>query len=403
MNLIFEGLKRQKESISHNTQGIDTSVIEATCPEVLNKDNDVQVNCQTDPIEQQREKYRHLFGKSINSSTKKTVIFTEEQPSTDSKQAKAPKSASPLSEDQESFHSVRLKKLKKQIWQPKVIQSEQSASLKHSTLSFVGQTISVFESIIFAPFRFLRFLCGAPLSNLHFYSDSIVSFLKKSAEFIGHSFVIFAHGCTKAIYFIGSSIFKIQPLFASVWEKISTSICSFCQIFCDVVSIIKNKIKENCVSIINVYRNAWGKLLSIRIPINWIQNATSLLIRGVAIAMSCYVVFLASDAFFSSDNQSGQITLDQATPRRKLKHFFRDPLVLQQKKISSTLLSMHVDSVQRDDNGEGQIVIDDQTYGLGTQIMEHPRIWLEKVGRRSLYFSDKYGQMYKRSIKKMLE
>ncbi|MDR1435411.1 MAG: hypothetical protein LBI77_03335, partial [Puniceicoccales bacterium] len=90
-------------------------------------------------------------------------------------------------------------------------------------------------------------------------------------------------------------------------------------------------------------------------------------------------------------------------PERGLKHLFRDPLVLQRGKIQSALLSFHVDRIQRRGDGSGNVVVGGKIFAMGALLNEHPKIRLEKVGKRSLYFSDKYGQQYKRSIENLLE
>jgi hypothetical protein len=86
-----------------------------------------------------------------------------------------------------------------------------------------------------------------------------------------------------------------------------------------------------------------------------------------------------------------------------LKHISRDPLVIKQEKVRDALLAFHIDTIQRYNNGKGQIITDNKTFGIGALLSEHPKIYLEKVGKNSLYFSDKYGQQYKRSIGNMLE
>jgi hypothetical protein len=134
------------------------------------------------------------------------------------------------------------------------------------------------------------------------------------------------------------------------------------------------------------------------------------MLKSCAIAASCCFVIMLMKNFFFTDPQEniskateGTIALaEDNTPKRKFKHFFRDPLVLKQEKVKNTLLSMHVDTLQRNEN-QGNITIDNKTYNLGSLMSEHPRIWLDKIGKNSLYFSDKYGQQYKRALADMLE
>lgn len=160
-----------------------------------------------------------------------------------------------------------------------------------------------------------------------------------------------------------------------------------------------------------VSHSALDKLLSFYVPNTWIPNVTAFALRSCAIALSCcFAVMLAKHlinphAITTAENRSKNtvILAKNAEPKRKLKHLFRDPLVVQQKKVSNALLAMRVDTIQRSEKGKGSIIINDQTYGLGTQLTEHPSVWLEKIGKNSLYFSDKYGQLYKRAIQDLLE
>ncbi|MDR0740201.1 MAG: hypothetical protein LBF34_00625 [Puniceicoccales bacterium] len=163
--------------------------------------------------------------------------------------------------------------------------------------------------------------------------------------------------------------------------------------------------------IFQCYRTALDKILSIYLPTSWIQNATIFLLKGSAIAISCCFAVVAikngirsSTSQGTGDSASNLIALkENTTPQRKLKHFFKDPLVIKQEKVRDTLLAFHIDTVQRHGNGKGQIITDNKIFGIGSLLSEHPKIYLEKIGKNSLYFADKYGQQYKRSIGNMLE
>lgn len=156
-------------------------------------------------------------------------------------------------------------------------------------------------------------------------------------------------------------------------------------------------VSECCKSLIN-------KVLVAYLPSRWLPNATAVIFRGCAVALSCCLVLLCTRmSLWHVATPETLASHKTATPHRKLRHFFRDPLALQQTKIGNALLAMQVDAVQRDSEGDGKIIIEDKHYGIGAQLMEHPSLWLEKVGKNSLYFSDKFGQLYKRAIQDMME
>jgi hypothetical protein len=112
---------------------------------------------------------------------------------------------------------------------------------------------------------------------------------------------------------------------------------------------------------------------------------------------------LAKSEDNQSKNQKVYVANNAIIPRRKAKHLFRNPIEIKQRTVSSTILGLKADSVQRTTNGEGTIQIGDKLYSVGAIVNDHPRLKLAKITTNNVKFLDKYGQIYKRKIEDLLE
>jgi hypothetical protein len=99
-----------------------------------------------------------------------------------------------------------------------------------------------------------------------------------------------------------------------------------------------------------------------------------------------------TDIATQQNENMGHSRLIRIEPKRKLKHFYQDPLILVQEKVRDTLLALHVDTIQHYQNGKSYVIIGGKVFCTGALLNEHPKIQLEKIGKCSLYFSDKYSQ-----------
>ncbi|MDR2812301.1 MAG: hypothetical protein LBB05_00700 [Puniceicoccales bacterium] len=241
---------------------------------------------------------------------------------------------------------------------------------------------------------------------------------------------------------LATGLIILEPLFTALYKLLDfvklTQLCHFIilrlpiagltaigsffkqqwSFLCDCTAIafnrLRTKVEQGLVatgnifsSIFQCYRTVLDKVSSIYLPNRWIQSTTAFLLKSSAIVLSCcFIVTIVRNAIRSSTLQNTEHSTDNTVAQketRQLKHSFKDPLLIKQEKVRDALLAFHIDTIRRHEDGKGQIITDNQTFGIGSLLCEHPKIYLEKIGKNSLYFSDKYGQLYKRSIGNMLE
>jgi hypothetical protein len=302
---------------------------------------------------------------------------------------------------------------------PFVFEPQNSTKINRSPIlrhKFIRGLI-ILESILVIPHKLLKFLCGTPLKSINFCSNWTALLLAKFWEsmrtlgsVIANIFIKSAQLChfialRLPILGLAATGSFLKQQWSFLWECVTIG-----------VNKLQAKARQGLAAIgstfsflLHCYRTVFNKALSIYLPNRWIQTATVFLLKGSAIALSCcFVVTIVKNALRSSalqntGNSTDNIIALEKTPQRKLKHFFKDPLLVKREKVRDALLAFHIDTIQRHDNGKGQIITDNQTFGIGALLLEHPKVYLEKIGKNSLYFSDKYGQWYKRSIGNMLE
>ncbi|MDR2200706.1 MAG: hypothetical protein LBN94_01125 [Puniceicoccales bacterium] len=234
------------------------------------------------------------------------------------------------------------------------------------------------ENLFIAPYEILKLIGGTAFKSIKFCLNFIALLFTKIVQNIAH----FIHSC-----------------FMAFRKTVDT-----------VMGYFYYTLRDGFFSIYNLYKSIFCKIFSIYLPNRWIQGATIFLIKSFAMAASCCLMIMLANHIFHggkmptvAQSNQGAKSGKTSVPKRKLKHGFRDPLVVQRDKICGTLMAFHIDAIQRHADGMGNLIIDNQVFRPGALLSVHPKIHLEKIGKRSLYFSDKYGQRYKRSIERMLE
>jgi hypothetical protein len=275
------------------------------------------------------------------------------------------------------------------------------------------------KSLIVAPYKLLKFLCSAPIKSINFCSNWTVLLFTKLWESIGLLSSVTVNVFTKLFQLCYFIVLRLPILTLETVGSFFQWQWSFIRDYTTIGihtlwATMRNLlgIKNLFSSIFQCYRTALDKILSICLPSSWIQNATIFLLKSSAFGIACcFVVIAIRNAIRSgtspqdTENSASNLIVlkDNTTPQRKLKHFFKDPLLIKQEKVRDALLAFHIDAIQRHGNGKGQVITDNKIFGIGSLLCEHPKVFLEKIGKNSLYFSDKYGQQYKRSIENMLE
>ncbi|MDR1590555.1 MAG: hypothetical protein LBR92_00975 [Puniceicoccales bacterium] len=420
MSLIFEGLKRnnhlQKKSAETASptelETVDLPAAELlpeTSPQTLEEPASITVDCFPDPQNDSVQIFR---------SQESDIANADESPLI---------STQPL-EISNTPPTIRDSQNAKRIEQLRRGMQHSRANSKLKNLTFFGvlsalksklaSGLIAFGALLTSPYKLLQFLCGTPLKSINFCSNWTILLLTKLWETLCALSSITANITARLVqlcYFVLRLPIIVVCTVGSFFSQQVASIRDYIVIGIDK---LQTMVRRGCAAIgdlffalLQCYRVAFDKILSIYLPNRWIQNATVFLLKGFAITASCCFVFvvtrnaLRSDSPQNTKNSSSNVVSlsKNTTPQRKLKHFFKDPLVVKQEKVRDALLAFHIDTIQRYGNGKGQIITDNKIFGNGALLCEHPKVFLEKIGKNSLYFSDKYGQMYKRSIENMLE
>ncbi|MDR0418356.1 MAG: hypothetical protein LBH08_02905 [Puniceicoccales bacterium] len=430
MSLIFEGLKRNGNRQKQSSQVIlqtesseeDLDVTTATASllsdqmQFLKKTESYSTAVDCFP---KNNPHRQRDQIQIIRSKKSDITNTNKFPPV---QVHSPKKSNQSTELQTSPSAARIEQLRNGLQRPRFIFKPQNPANINTTSTSKNKLTNgliILESLITAPYKLLKFLCGTPLQSINFCSNWTVLLLVKLWESICTSVGIIANIFSKLARLYYSTLLRLPVLGLTLIGSFLKRQCSF---FYDCMRIGVDKLREKAkvgltlisgifFSLIHCYRTAINKILSISLPNHWIQNAMVFLMKSSAITISCcFVVMVIKNVICpdilqnTKDSIGTAVALQGKTmPRRKLKHLFRDPLIVKQKQVRNALLAMHVDTIQRYEQGNERIIIDDKIYGLGSIMNEHPRIWLEKIGKNNLYFSDKYGQYYKRALIDMME
>ncbi|MDR1366975.1 MAG: hypothetical protein LBJ13_03675 [Puniceicoccales bacterium] len=430
MSLIFEGLKRNGNLQKQSPQAIlqtesSEEDLDAATAAVSLLPAQTQSLEKTEPYPTavdcfpKNNSHRRQEHTQIIRSKKQEVANTNEFPPA---QIHSPEISNQSTEIQISPSAARIEQLRNGLQRPRFVfelQNPAKVDIISASKNKLTGGLIILESLITAPYKLLKFLCGTPLQSINFCSNWTVLLLVKFWEGIRTSGAIIANIFMKLARVCYSTVLRLPALGLALTGSFFKRQWSF---FCDCMRIGINKLREKTQeglalvsgifsSLIHCYRAAINKILSIYLPNHWIQNAMIFLLKSSAITISCcFIVMVIKNVIYpnmfqnTNDLTGTAIALQgKTTPKRKLKHFFRDPLIVKQEQIRNTLLAMHVDTIQRYEQGNERIVIDDKIYGLGSIMNEHPRIWLEKIGKNSLYFTDKYGQYYKRPLDDMME
>jgi hypothetical protein len=423
MSLIFEGLKRNGHPLKQSTRtalppdlhenASDLTVASLEIyPQTLTESNPscITVNCSPK-------------NDTVRKNNPVQIFHSEEQGDANASppiRAHDPKTPNQSAKNQDSPNAERIKQLGHELQHlPFVFEPQNSTkinllpTLKHK----LTNGLIILESLLVVPYKLLKLLCGTPSKSINFCSNWTVLLLAKLWEsmcllssMIANIFIKLAQLC----HFI---ILRLPILMLTATGAFFRKGWSF---LWDCAAIGINKLREKTRQgwaaigsifsfLLHCYCTIFRKALSIYLPNRWIQLATTFLLKSSAIALSCcFVVMVVKNALRSSALQNTGHSTDniialKGTPQRKLKHFFKDPLVIKREKVRDTLLAFHIDTIQRQEGGKGHIITDNQMFGIGSLLCEHPKIYLEKIGKNSLYFSDKYGQWYKRSAENMLE
>jgi hypothetical protein len=275
----------------------------------------------------------------------------------------------------------------------------------------------VLESLLAAPYKLLKFFRDTLLKFINFCSNWIVLLGAKLRVSVCLLASVTANVFTKLFQLCSFTVLRLPILaletigsfFQRLWFCIRDYAIMGIHALWATVRRGLLAIGAPFSSVLQCYRTALDKVLSIYLPTSWIQNATAFLLKSSAIAISCcFAVVAVRNGIRSSTSQgtgnASPIALkENTTSQHQLKHLFKDPLVIKQEKVRDALLAFHIDTIQRYGDGKGQVIADNKNFGIGSLLSEHPKIYLEKIGKNSLYFADKYGQQYKRSIGSMLE
>jgi hypothetical protein len=317
----------------------------------------------------------------------------------------------------------RIEMLRKNIQKPAInftIHRESQSTFLQSLKHFPGYCLIAAESALTVPYKLLKFLCGAPLKSINFCSNTLASLAENAYGSLLNSCLWLGKICLKACRLLASGTLHIALFLVKILGYLGRFFVNNLRFLKDCCIIAKEKsmatLARRCQTIGNGFsslyqmcKSGFYKIISINLPVSLIQNVTVFLIKS---SVAAVILGLAITFFYkkfynnrsASENQSQPIkTSEELPPKRKLKHLYRDPLLVQQEKIRDALLALHIDTIQRQKDGTAHIIIDNRRFCIGALLSEHPKIRLEKVGKRSLYFSDKYGQWYKRSIQNMLD
>ncbi|MDR1303402.1 MAG: hypothetical protein LBJ81_02150 [Puniceicoccales bacterium] len=341
----------------------------------------------------------------------------------DNNRQNAPISSPNSAEQRHCNYGQRIEMLRKNIQKPAInftIRRESQWTFLQSLKRFPSYCLIAAESALTAPYKLLKFLCGAPLKSINFCSSTLASFAENICEFLRNSCLWLGKNCLQMCRFLASGALQIALFPVKILNYLGRFFVNNLLFLKGCCAIAKEKsaatLVHYCRAIGNGFaalyqacKSGFYKIISINLPASLIQSATVFLIKSSVAA----VFFHLAITFFyknfynkkdASENRSQPIkTSEELSPKRKLKHLYRDPLLLQQEKIRDALLALHIDTIQRQKDGTAYIVTDNRRFCIGALLNEHPKIRLEKVGKRSLYFSDKYGQWYKRSIQNLLD
>ncbi|MDR2372139.1 MAG: hypothetical protein LBD60_03260 [Puniceicoccales bacterium] len=457
MSLIFEGLKRS----GHLKKQFAKTALQTELSEEVTDSSTVMTALLPETHSQTLEKpepspITDNYSPENNSSPKNdpVQIFWSKEPDTASVNEPSLPQTQPLeiqSQSTEIQHAPSTKQIEglrngfqdfRSAFEPKnSVKSGFSSAFEGG----LANSLTALKSLIAAPYKLLKFLCNTSSKLINFCSNWTILFFTKlwegichlgseSINFCSNWTILFFTKLWEGICHLGSAIanvftklvqlchFIILQLPISALQAVGSFFqwqWSFIRDYTTLgLHTLWATVQRSLLAIgslfspiFQCYRTALDKILSIYLPTSWIQNATIFLLKGSAIAISCCFAVVAirngirsSTSQGTGDSASNLIALkENTTPQRKLKHFFKDPLVIKQEKVRDTLLAFHIDTIQRYGNGQGKIITDNKTFGIGSLLSEHPKIYLEKIGKNSLYFSDKYGQQYKRSIGNMLE
>ncbi|MDR0351738.1 MAG: hypothetical protein LBH49_03805, partial [Puniceicoccales bacterium] len=139
------------------------------------------------------------------------------------------------------------------------------------------------------------------------------------------------------------------------------------------------------------------------LPIALLKNRNSIKKPETISALIKKPSSLAKSENTSDKNQKIYVASTSISPRRKAKHLFRDPVEIKQRTVSTAILGLKADSVQRTKDGDGRIQIGCKFYSIGAIVNDHPRLKLAKITTNNVKFLDKYGQIYKRKIEDLIE
>jgi hypothetical protein len=432
MSLIFEGLKRNDHLKKQSTKTAlpselpqdasdlpmaAASLLPETYSQTLTEPDLSCITVNYSPKNNAHRKNDHV--QIFRSKEQNIANSNEPSPS----QIPPPQKQDQSTEIHVSPSAERIEQLRKGLQRSQFVFEPQDSAkigLLSAFKSKLTHGLIILESIFVAPYKLLKFLCGTPLKSINFCSNWTILLLTKLWENIRILSSIMINIFTKLIQLCYFIVLRLPILGLEITGSFFKRQWTF---FRDCMAIgidkLQAKARQGLViignifsSLLHCYRTVFNKALSIYLPNSWIRTATVFLLKSSAIAISCcFVVMMTKNAIRSSQLQSTGDSADNniialkstKAPQRKLRHLFRDPLRVKQEKVRDALLTFHIDTIQRYGDGKGQIITDNKNFGIGALLCEHPKIRLEKIGKNSLYFSDKYNQWYKRSIGNMLE
>ncbi|MDR0590363.1 MAG: hypothetical protein LBG09_00675 [Puniceicoccales bacterium] len=324
----------------------------------------------------------------------------------------APISSQNCAGQRQCNYGQRIEMLQKNIQKPTInftIHRESRSTFLQSLKHLPGYCLIAAESVLTAPYKLLKFLCGAPLKSINFCFNTLASLAENIYGSLLNFCLWLGKNCLKICRLLATGAFHIALFPVKILNYLGSFFIKNLCFFKDCCAIAKEKFATTFSSLYQMCNSGFNKIISINLPASLIQNVTVFLIKSSVAAVFFYLaITFFYKKFYNKEsipeNRSQPIkTSEELPPKRKPKHLYRDPLLVQQEKIRDALLALHIDTIQRHEDGTAYIITDNRRFCIGALLNDHPKIRLEKVGKRSLYFSDKYGQWYKRSIQNMLD